>query len=69
MDVHIEPITLDRAAGMLWRKADRPCPIAERWSLTADERRRHAAAIARHLTDALGDLQGQTVGVDWPCPE
>jgi len=65
-DFSIEPGPLDRAAVMNWRKAERLRIIAERLSLPAVDRRRHSAAIARHLNDVLGDLRGRTVGVYWP---
>jgi 5-formyltetrahydrofolate cyclo-ligase len=51
---------------MRWRKAERLRLIADRLKLSAEERRRHAAAIARHLTDALGKVGGRTVAVYWP---
>jgi 5-formyltetrahydrofolate cyclo-ligase len=51
---------------MRWRKAERQRIIAKRLALSVDERRRHTAAIARHLTDALSDVQGRAVGVYWP---
>ena len=51
---------------MLWRKAERQRIIAERLSLSADERRRHAEMIGRHLSAALGNVQGRTIGVYWP---
>jgi 5-formyltetrahydrofolate cyclo-ligase len=51
---------------MLWRKAERQRLIAARLSVSADERRHHAEAIGRHLSDALGTIQGRTVGVYWP---
>ena len=51
---------------MLWRKAERQRLIAARLSVSADERRHHAEAIGRHLNDALGTIQGRTVGVYWP---
>lgn len=65
-DRDVEPSGSDRAIVMRWRKAERQRLIADRLVLSIDERRRHAAAIARHLTDALGDVQGRTVGVYWP---
>jgi 5-formyltetrahydrofolate cyclo-ligase len=40
--------------------------IEERLKLSAEQRRLHAAAIARHLSIALGDVRGRTVGVYWP---
>ncbi len=58
--------TLDRAAVMRWRKAERERLIAQRLALPVADRRRYAAAIAQHLDDALGDLRGRTVGVYWP---
>ncbi len=63
---HIEARSLDRSAIMLWRKAERQRIIAERLSLSADERRRHAEMIGRHLSAALGNVQGRTIGVYWP---
>ena len=51
---------------MRWRKTERQRIIAKRLALSVDERRHHSAAIARHLTDVLGDVQGRTVGVYWP---
>jgi len=66
IDHAIEPGTPDRDAVMLWRRTERQRIIAERLALPADQRRRRAAAIARHLTDALGDIQGLRVGVYWP---
>jgi len=56
----------DREAVMLWRKAERQRIIAERLKLSVEERRRHAAAIARHLTNAVGNVHGLTIGVYWP---
>jgi 5,10-methenyltetrahydrofolate synthetase len=58
--------TLDREAIMLWRKAERQRLIAARMALSVDERRWRAAAIAGHLSEALGDLRGLTVAVYWP---
>jgi 5-formyltetrahydrofolate cyclo-ligase len=58
--------TLDRKEIMRWRKAERLRLIAARLKLFAEERRRHAAAIARHLTDAIGEVGGRTVAVYWP---
>ena len=58
--------TLDRNEIMRRRKAERLRLIAERLKLSAEERRGHAAAIARHLTDALGEVEGRTVAVYWP---
>ena len=63
---HIDARSLDRSAIMLWRKAERQRIIAERLSLSADERRRHAEMIGRHLSAALGNVQGRTIGVYWP---
>lgn len=63
---HIEARSLDRSAIMPWRKAERQRIIAERLSLSADERRRHAEMIGRHLSAALGNVQGRTIGVYWP---
>lgn len=51
---------------MLWRKAERQRLIAKRLSVSADERRRSAEAIGRHLTEAMGTVEGRTVGVYWP---
>lgn len=47
-------------------KAERLRLIAGRLKLSAEDRRRHAAAIARHLTSAIGQVGGRTVGVYWP---
>jgi len=66
IDPAIEPGAPDRDAVMRWRKAKRQQIIAQRSALSSDDRLRRAAAIARHLTDALGDVQGLTVGVYWP---
>ena len=60
------PSSLDRSDIMLWRTTERQRLIAERLSLSADERRRHAEAIGHHLAGTLGDVQGRTVGVYWP---
>lgn len=65
-DHDIEPSALECGAIMLWRKAERQRLIAKRLSVSADERRHHAEAIGRHLNDALGTIQGGTVGVYWP---
>ena len=51
---------------MLWRKDERQRIIAERLSLSVDDRQHRAGAIARHLSAALGDIHGRTVGVYWP---
>ena len=51
---------------MRWRKAERLRLVAERLKLSAEERRHHAAAIARHLTAALGQVEGRMVAVYWP---
>lgn len=56
----------DRATVMQWRKAERERLLAERLAMPVTERRSHAAAIARHLDEALGDVAGRTVGVYWP---
>ncbi|WP_428418362.1 5-formyltetrahydrofolate cyclo-ligase [Methylibium sp.] len=58
--------TLEHDAVMRWRKAERQRLMAERLLLSADERRCHTEVIARHLSDALGSVQGRTVGVYWP---
>jgi 5-formyltetrahydrofolate cyclo-ligase len=63
---NVDPRALEREAIMLWRKAERQHLIAKRLSLSADERRRSAEAIGRHLTDAIGTVRGRTVGVYWP---
>lgn len=51
---------------MAWRKAERERLLAARTALSVDERRDRAAAIADHLSAALGHLRGLTVGVYWP---
>jgi 5,10-methenyltetrahydrofolate synthetase len=66
VDHDSEARSLGRSATMLWRKAERQRLVAERLSLPADQRRRHAEAIGRHLSAALGNVQGRTVGVYWP---
>jgi 5-formyltetrahydrofolate cyclo-ligase len=66
MDDGIAAGTLERGDIMRWRKAERLRLIAERLKLTAEERRRHAAAIAHHLTDAIGNIGARTVAVYWP---
>lgn len=66
MDHVAETATLDRGDIMRWRRTERQRIIDQRLKLTAEQRRRHANSIARHLTDALGDAHGQTVGVYWP---
>jgi hypothetical protein len=52
----IAACTLEHDAIMRWRKAARQRLIAERLSMPSDEPRRHAEAIGRHLTDALGTV-------------
>lgn len=55
---------------MRWRRAERLRLIAERLKLSAEEMRRRAAAIARHLTDAIGKRGTRMVAVSWPfCGE
>lgn len=61
-----ETDALERMAIMRWRKSERLRLIEERLKLSAEQRRLHAAAIARHLSIALGDVRGRTVGVYWP---
>lgn len=56
----------DRAAVMRWRKATRERLLAERLAMPAAQRRADAEAIARHLSQLLGDLRGRTVAVYWP---
>jgi 5-formyltetrahydrofolate cyclo-ligase len=51
---------------MAWRKAERLRLLDLRLQMTAAERRRCSAAIAHHLDDALGALDGRVVGVYWP---
>lgn len=58
--------TLEREDIIRWRKSERLRLIAERLKLTSAKRRHHAAVIARHLSLALGDVQGRTIGVYWP---
>lgn len=58
--------TLEHDAIMRWRKAERQRLMAQRLSISADERRRHAELIGRRLSKALGSVQGRTVGVYWP---
>ena len=55
-----------RAEVIQWRKAERQRLIAARLALSVEERRHHSAAMARHLTKAVGDVRGRTVGVYWP---
>lgn len=49
-----------------WRKAERERLIAARLELPADDRARHAQAIAGKLDDMLGDVAGETVALYWP---
>ncbi len=65
-DHDIEAGSLERAEIMRWRRTERQRLIAERLKLSAEERRRHAQAIERHLSAALGDIHGRTIGVYWP---
>lgn len=66
MDHDSETGALERGAIMRWRKSERLRLIDERLKLSAGQRRLHAEAIARHLSIALGDAHGRTVGVYWP---
>jgi 5-formyltetrahydrofolate cyclo-ligase len=66
MDHDSETGALARGAIMRWRKSERLRLIDERLKLSSGQRRLHAAAIARHLSIALGDVHGRTVGVYWP---
>ena len=66
MDHGTEAGTLERGDIMRWRKAERLRLIADRLKLATEEGLRRAAAIARHLTDAIGTVGGRTVAVYWP---
>jgi 5-formyltetrahydrofolate cyclo-ligase len=54
----------DDVAG--WRRAERKRQIQQRQALDAELRQRYAAAIARHLEDAIGDVAGLIVSCYWP---
>jgi 5,10-methenyltetrahydrofolate synthetase len=49
-----------------WRKAERARLIALRCALTAEERTRHTAAIARNLDELIPADSNQLVSVYWP---
>ena len=55
-----------RARVMRWRKAERERLIAARMAMDAAERRGLAAAIAKRLDAALGDIAGRIVSTYWP---
>ena len=56
----------DRAAILQWRRAERQRLLDARQALPAHTRQQHSAAIARHLSAWLGDVQGRTIAVYWP---
>lgn len=57
---------MQRGEVLDWRKAERERRLAQRAALSAQDRQRLDAALERHLDDALGGLEGRTVGVYWP---
>jgi 5,10-methenyltetrahydrofolate synthetase len=59
-------MSLDAPQVKLWRKTERDRLIAERLTLTPDQRREHAERIAARLDELLHPITGRIVSVYWP---